>query len=336
MRVAAAIVAHNSARHLGGCLEACLRYSAELTAGIVVVDNASADHTLEVARAFPGVQCIANTQNLGFAAAANQAFTLLNHAEAVLLMNPDTVLLSSPALLAEELRSDWRLGATSGLLVDGNGQPQHGFAVRRYPTAAALACETLGLNRLWKSNPVNRHYRALDLDPTCEASGLQPAGACVLVRRRAWLEVGGFDERFHPIWFEDVDFFQRLNLAGWQTRYLPRFRAQHAGAHSIASLRWARRQLYWYSSLLRYADLHYPMPSRALVCSAVCVGVLPRMVTGMFHERSTQPVHFCAKVIGLALTYLWKGGHMAAWTELASQAAPEECETIGHVTGAEL
>jgi GT2 family glycosyltransferase len=329
MRLAAAIIAHNSARHLGACLESCQRFGQDFEAGILVVDNASTDHSLEVARSFPCIHLLANSENRGFAGAVNQAFDSLPDADAVLILNPDIVIQTPPTRLADELAADLRLGAVSGLLLDDAGQPQNGFAVRRYPTPAVLIFETLGLNRMWSSNPVNRRYRALDLDPLAAADGLQPAGACVLVRRRAWRQLGGFDERFHPVWFEDVDFFRRLEDSGWLTRYLPEFRARHSGAHSVAGLSWARRQLYWYSSLLRYADLHFPTPSRAFVCVAVCVGVLPRMVTGMFHLRSTQPVRLFGNIIRLALTYLGTGRHSAAWTGRELQVVPEECEPTG-------
>jgi GT2 family glycosyltransferase len=308
MKIGAVIVTFNSAGHIAACLAACANYASQLEAGIVVVDNASSDATTQLAAAFPGVTLIANSHNAGFAAAANQGFEALPAADAILLLNPDARILSSPSLLAQPLIDDPSTAAAGGMLLAVSGQSQRGFQFRRFPTPTALAFEVLGLNRLFPWNPINRRYRALDLDPSQPAENIQPAGACVLIRRKAWLRVGGFDQRFFPIWFEDVDFLKRLAAAAWHIRYIPAFRAAHEGAHSIGQLRRSSRHLYWYSSLLRYASLHFGPLGRGLVCWAVVVGVLPRTVTGMLLERSIQPLRVYGRLVRLSITYL-SGGH---------------------------
>ncbi len=329
MKLAAVIVTYNSSGCIGGCLEACLRFQHEFAAGIVVVDNASPDGTSDIAGRYAGVRVVANNSNRGFAGAANQGFSLVEGADAVLLLNPDAVLLSPPSLLASELESDARLAAVGGQLLDESGVPQGGFQVRRFPTAAALAFEVLGVNRLLPGNPVNRRYRALDLDPGRNAENIQPAGACLLIRRTAWHAAGGFDEGFYPLWFEEVDLLQRLRGEGWTTRYICAFSARHAGAHSVRSLSWASRQLYWYSSLLRYASLYFQDRKRILICGAVILGILPRMVTGMFLQRSIRPFGVGLKVIGLAITYLWTGSALSIRSEMATMSSPVECEPAG-------
>jgi len=50
----------------------------------------------------------------------------------------------------------------------------------------------------------------------------QPAGAFFMFRRSAWQQLGGFDERFWPVWFEDVDFCARLTAAGYSVALIPR------------------------------------------------------------------------------------------------------------------
>ncbi|MBI5083505.1 MAG: glycosyltransferase [Acidobacteria bacterium] len=322
MRLGAVIIGFNSAAQIGACLDSCLRYSSEFPAGIVVIDNASTDETAPLARR-EGVNVVVNCANRGFAAAVNQGFHLLADAEAVLVLNPDVVLLSSPAVLAREL-ADPRTGAVAGMLLGSDGRPQAGFQARRFPTAAALAFESLGLNRLWAGNPVNRHYRCLDLNPRLPAAVEQPPAACLLIRRAAWLQVGGFDEGYFPVWFEDVDFLERLAAAGWIARYTPIFQARHAGGHSVSSVGWGTRQLYWYGSLLRYISRRFRAPARWLVGGCVVVGLVPRTVTGMFLQRSIQPLLVCDKVMRLAGVYLWNGRAAARLQERRRQAV-EEC-----------
>lgn len=329
MTTGAVIITYNSAGHIGPCLDSCLAFAHALPAGIVVVDNNSSDSTLNEVRARSGVHLIANPHNAGFAAAANQGFSFFAHAEAVLLLNPDTELVSSPAILSDLLAGTPRAAAVSGRLLSHSGLPQTGFQFRRFPTPAALIFETLGLNRLFPSNPVNRHYRALDLDPLSPAENIQPAGACVLIRRSAWLDVHGFDEGFHPLWFEDVDLFRRLSDSGWRILYSPAFEARHFGAHSISSLMTASRQLYWYNSLLRYASLHFGTLGRVLNCGAVLIGVLPRAVTGMLLERTGQSLSVYGRLVRLAFTYLWGGAAFSSSPGKASRASHSVCEPAG-------
>ena len=133
--------------------------------------------------------------------------------------------------------------------------------VRRFPTPAALILEALLLNRVWPNNPVNRRYRALDLKIDAPAPVEQPAGAFLMVRRAVWEELGGFDEGFYPLWFEDVDFCRRAANRGYLLYYVPAAVAKHTGAHSIPQLTVEMRRFYWYGSLLRFTCQALPSVS---------------------------------------------------------------------------
>jgi GT2 family glycosyltransferase len=277
---AVVIVAFNSVGVIGGCIESCRRFAG---GPVLVVDNASHDDTAQVARTL-GACVIVNQTNRGFAAAVNQAVQQLDTGS-ILLLNPDTQLLTSVENLCAELRKPG-VGAATGALVDAKtGAPQAGFAVRRLPVASTLVCETLGLNRLFPRNPVNRRYRCVDWDPAVPGAVDQPAGAFVMFRRDVWLMLGGMDERFYPIWFEDVDFCKRMKDAGFEIRYRPDVRAAHEGGHSAGRLASAIRFQYWYVSLLRYAEKHFA-PARFRIVSAA---VLARCVSKLVALRVRRP-----------------------------------------------
>lgn len=84
----------------------------------------------------------------------------------------------------------------------------------------------------------------------------QPSGACLLVRREMWDEIGPLDERFF-MYFEEVDFCYRAKKAGWRIRFTPAAQVVHYGGEStrqnldvrIVNLR---------VSLLRFFRKHYP------------------------------------------------------------------------------
>ncbi len=297
-RVAIVIVAYNSAAEIGRCLDALRDLT---TVEVLVVDNASADATrAEVAS--HGVRLIANSTNAGFAAAVNQAVRSTT-ASLILLLNPDARLVSGLDEMATLLETPGT-GAVGGMLIGDDGTPQTGFMARNLPGPAALTLEVLGINRIWPRNPVNWHYRCLAMSPMTTAQVDQPAGAFLMFSRDAWQTVGGFDERFWPLWFEDVDFCARLKSAGFRTYYHPKGIARHAGAHSIRSLALENRERYWYGSLLEYAEKHYSSSAFRVACGAVVIGAVLRVVTA-FPRAGLKAFAVYGGVIGLALNRLW-------------------------------
>jgi GT2 family glycosyltransferase len=298
-RIGVVVVTHNSEREIGGCLDS-------LPAGIetVVVDNASSDGTCAEVLRRPAVRLFANPWNRGFAAAANQGIGALD-CECVLLMNPDVELAGGLDALAAACGEG--VAAAGARLVDSDGRPQTGFMVRRLPTPLALAFEVMGVNRLWRGNSVNRRYRCLDLDPEMEAAVEQPAGALLMIRREAWRRLGGFDESFYPVWFEDVDFSKRAASAGYTMRYVPSVVARHAGAHSVGRLAWAARERHWYGNLLRYAAKHFDRGGLLAVCAALILGSLFRMAFCMVRQRSLKPILSYAGVVRLAGASVFSG-----------------------------
>ena len=300
------IVTYNSELEIGACLDALESSGAD----VVVVDNSSTDGTVAVVRA-RGAKLIANAGNRGFAAAVNQGFAVLN-CEFVLVLNPDSILQSGLEALHEACALPGA-GAAGGQLLGADGNPQTGFMVRRFPTVAAFALESLLLNRIWPANPVNRKYRALDLDYTSRLEVEQPAGAFLMVRRAVWEELGGFDEGFFPLWFEDVDFCRRVTERGYRVYYEPRAVAKHTGAHSISHLTVEMRQFYWYRSVLRYCAKHFRPWALRLVCLAIVTGSFLRLPVELASRRSLKPLAVCGRVVRLAgrcLVLGWREGEV--------------------------
>ncbi len=273
--VSTVVVSYNSADVIGACLE-----SIEGAGEIIVVDNASQDHTCEAVRhACPAARLIANTTNRGFAAAVNQGVRASCN-DLILLLNPDTRLTARLGernpMIAAAVQSD--CGVVGGRLESADGGVQQGFAVRGFPTPWTLAFEVLLLNRLWPGNPVNRRYRLAGFDWDRAQACDQPAGAFVMFRREVFEKVGGFDERFFPLWFEDVDFCLRVRRAGFRNYYEPAAKAAHIGAHSLHAVSLRERHKSWYGNLLRFAEKHYSPRAATRLRKAAAGGLFLRGV----------------------------------------------------------
>lgn len=273
--IAIIIVTWNSSAEIAACVAAARTIPG---AEIVVVDNASVDATASVAAA-AGASVIANPANAGFAAAVNQGVRA-TAAPLILLLNPDACYQTGINYLVQTL-NDPDVAAAGGMTLDANGQPQTGFMARNLPAPRTLVFEVLGLNRLFSANSINRRYRCLDLDLHTASVVEQPAAAFFMFRRTAWQHLGGLDESFWPIWFEDVDFCARLKAAGWKVVFQPLSVAKHTGGHSIHGLPMEVREKYWYGSLLRYAAKQYPLAGFTGVCWAVAAGSIVRAVRGL-------------------------------------------------------
>lgn len=293
------IVTHNSAAHIGACLDAVHRVRGPQDI-VLVIDNASADSVASTVQA--PARFIQNKTNVGFAGAVNQGFRALkDDVDTVLLLNPDVILQefqSDPPLSSdlpgspegptplEQLSAACRQsGLACGRLTDAFGKTQIGFSFRRFPTPLTLLFETFGLNRIWKSNPVNRAYRCLDVDHQSPALVEQPAGAMLMIRTDVWALLKGFDEEFYPVWFEDVDFCLRASLAGYRAAYVPNFQGVHEGGHSVLQIPILNRKLYWYASLLRYSRKHFGRVGRGVVAAGVAAAGVSRALIALLRLR---------------------------------------------------
>ena len=120
-----------------------------------------------------------------------------------------------------------------------------------------------------------------------------------MVRRAVWQELGGFDEGFHPIWFEDVDFCKRVSDRGYLFYFAPSAVAKHTGGHSIPQMTVEMRRFYWYRSLLRYSAKHFRSAFRG-ICLAVVSGSVLRTIVECVLHRSLKPIAASGNVVRLA------------------------------------
>lgn len=213
-----------------------------------VVDNGSADDSREmVERDFPHVRLIANRENLGFAAANNQALERAGGRH-VLLLNSDTrVLDDALARLVAFLDDHPEAGACGPRLLNADLSLQR--SGRAFPglRAAALALVPLpGALRSVLASPLEKR----DHDQLAEVDDL--TGAALCVRRAALDQVGALDPGFF-FFGEDVDLCWRLAAAGWKRYYLPEARIVHvlAGSHARRSDRTRHLTQRAYVRLLR-------------------------------------------------------------------------------------
>lgn len=214
-RISLILVTHNSAADLPRCLRALPEAAEGLPFETIVVDTASTDDTVAVARATAVPLTVVEMENRGFAAAANRGASYATGAF-LFFVNPDTVLppRSLPRLATLCLRDD--VAAVSGLLVNARGNIE--------PVGEPFPS-------LWWY--IRRRVRPPTLPPVAHGPWSVPflSGAALLVRRERFQQVRGFREAYF-LYYEDIDLCRRLRAVGGVLLVDPDVRIFHTGGHS--------------------------------------------------------------------------------------------------------
>ena len=241
--VACVVVTYDALPWIERCLES--------VAGIetVVVDNGSSDGTVDLVRErFPGVRLI-EAENRGLCAGWNRGIGSTS-AEHVLVLNADAWLVDDAlTALVDAARRHPRAAVVGPRLSNLDGTLQR--SVRGFPTAWRLTTEYLYLRKLApRSHALNAFYGA-GFDHASEREVEWVMGACMLIRRAAFDDVGPFDERYF-LFSEEVDWMRRATDGGWSIVFTPKARCVHVGgaAHGGRLFRENVR------GNLRYLSLH--------------------------------------------------------------------------------
>jgi GT2 family glycosyltransferase len=185
---------------------------------VMVLDNATSDGSVAaIQSAFPTVQILELTENLGYAGNNNVGIkaALEQGADWVLVLNEDTIV--DPACLAELVgvgESDSRIGIV-GPMVYHHGEP----------TIIQSAGGRLG--RHWESQHIAQNET--DTQQFSAPHAIDWISGCAILVRRAVIEqVGMLDERFFYYW-EETEWCLRARRGGWQILHVPQAKLWHKG-----------------------------------------------------------------------------------------------------------
>jgi GT2 family glycosyltransferase len=236
--VCVTVVTFNSERYIRRCLETVLQQE-DVALEVVVLDNASTDHTRKILKEFKGrIRLIASDRNLGFAEGQNRAIRATT-ADWVLTLNPD-VLLEAGFIrhLVDAGESDPQTGAVCGKLLSIGP----GFEPLPEPRI-----DSTGIF----FTPAMRHFDRgwHEADGGASAGSMEyvfgASAAAALFRRRMIEDVAIGGSFFDPDFFvyrEDADVAWRAQLLGWRCIYTPAAVGHHvrtvtpANRHSVPAV----------------------------------------------------------------------------------------------------
>jgi N-acetylglucosaminyl-diphospho-decaprenol L-rhamnosyltransferase len=236
---------------------------------VVLADNGSVDGAPEAAVG-PGVTLLRTGANLGYGRAAN-AGAEGSDAEWLVIANPDVVWAPGSLDVLLEAAVRWPEAAALGPAIRTP-------AGQLYPSARAFPSLGRGIGHAvfgwwWPANPWTKSYRAEVGKPVEGPTGWL-SGSCMLVRRSAFEQAGGFDPSYF-MYCEDMDLCRRFAEAGWSNVYVPSAVVTHSGGHATSRVAQAMVAEH-HRALYRYLARQYAGPRYALLRPLLAAGLFLR------------------------------------------------------------
>ena len=238
---------------------------------VFIVDNASTDGSIEmVKKLFPKTRLIENKQNLGFAAANNQAIKQ-SKGSYVLLLNSDVQVSPDTFDTMLQFMDNNPTVAISGCRVERSDGSLDKACRRSFPTPWVSFTRFSGLQFLAPKSRVFARYNLTYLpeDETYEVDSVM--GAFFMIRREVVNQVGLLDEDYF-MYGEDIDWCYRVKAAGYKVMYVPITKVIHYKGSS--SKKSSKRSLYEFHRAMQiFYDKHYRKKYSALARLIVIGGI---------------------------------------------------------------
>ncbi|MEI6311695.1 MAG: glycosyltransferase [Bacteroidota bacterium] len=309
MKLSIVIVNYNVKYFLEQCLLSVKEAIKQIDAEVYVVDNSSRDESVAmVLQKFPWVKCIANTQNIGFSKANNQAMREAQ-GQYILLLNPDTVVAEdSFEKCIAYMDSHNNVGGLGIKMVDGTGQflPE---SKRALPTPWVSFCKIIGLSSLFPNSETFARYHLGFLDKQLNHEIDVLSGAYMFMRKEALEKCGLLDEDFF-MYGEDIDLSYRIIKAGYNNHYFAESTIIHYKGESTkkGSINYVKT---FYEAMMLFAKKHYSSGQASLYISIINIAIVVKAIQSMSIQllrNSWLPIFdFCFSFLGMYLIKeLWE------------------------------
>jgi GT2 family glycosyltransferase len=277
------IVNYNTVAKLRDCLQSIRDTCGGLSLETIVVDNGSKDGSVDmVTREFPEVRLVATGENLGFGRAHNRAMAL-GTGRHFIVLNPDTVIEPRTfARLVAFMDATPEAGACGPTVKDATGALAH--SGHKDFSLVSVAANAFNLRAVLPGDAFLRRHFGTWLgrvhsayhphDTLREVDWID--GACLVVRRETYDQVGGFDERIF-LNCEDWDWCYRIRQAGWRIFHVPDVALLHL-MHQSKEQVYVPSFVAHYRSVMYLFRKHYGYPSYLAVKAILFVAFLWRLL----------------------------------------------------------
>lgn len=254
MSVTCIIVNWNSKDCVSECLKSIEDTAADIINQCILIDSGSFDGVEIIIReCFPWVTFIQAEKNLGFGAANNVASAYAT-GEQLLFLNPDTKLRCGCVDALSQAISDLpRAGIVGPKILNADGTIQ-ASCVQADPTPWGLALDSDLLRKLFPRWSFWGNFEAFSREEPTSVDAV--SGACMLVKRRLFEELGGFRGDYF-MYSEDLDLCYRARKSGYKVYHVPGAEVVHYGGSSASLQPGAWSAVMLRKALETYMRLNY-------------------------------------------------------------------------------
>ena len=319
------IVNYNVQYFLDQCLHSVKKAIKNIPAEVLIVDNCSVDGSVEMlADKYPEFTVFANTENIGFSRANNQAIHVAK-GRYVLLLNPDTVVAEDTFEKVLGFMDEHPDAGGLGIrMIDGRGNflPE---SKRGLPRPMVAFYKIFGLSTLFpRSARFSRyHLGNLPKEENHEIDVL--SGAFMLIRKETLDKVGLLDETFF-MYGEDIDLSYRIQLGGYKNYYFADSSIIHYKGESTkkSSVNYV---FVFYNAMIIFARKHFSGKQARLFSSLINMAIYFRAFLAIFirfFKRIFMPLIDFVYLIGglFALTTYWQRAAIDFPEELIRYSIP--------------
>lgn len=210
--VSIVIPIHNQLELTLGCLESLVRHAGKTTFEVIIIDDTSAAHVPRALGLVGGLRLFSNETNQGFVLNCNRGAAEARGRYVLFLNNDIEVSSGWLESMIEVFALRPNAGAVGAKLIYPDGRLQEAGGI--------IGHDGTGWNYGRSDDPDRPEYNYLRQVDYC-------SGACLLVPRQLFLDLGGFDERYKPAYYEDADLAFAIRAAGKEVYYQPAARIVH-------------------------------------------------------------------------------------------------------------
>jgi GT2 family glycosyltransferase len=219
--VSAIVLNYRTPKNVVACVQALKKQTIADRVHILIIDNHSEDDSIGFIRnrlsSMNNVEILEAPRNLGYGQ-GNELGMKRATGDYILIVNPDNELHpESLALMVKEMDAHPDIGILAPKLIHEDNTVRD--SARAFPTFSDVLIKRTILSSLFPAR-MDR-YLQRSFDPDTERDVDWVVGACILMRRDLFEQIGGFDPRFF-LFFEDTDLCRRCGNAGLRVRYFPK------------------------------------------------------------------------------------------------------------------
>jgi len=297
------IVTYNSKNTISQCLDSIIKETIDKE--IIVIDNSSIDDSVHLIeqklKGIPKSNLLINKKNIGFAAAVNQGAKIAR-GDYLLILNPDTILKEGALIEMKMLLDKYKqVGIVGPLLEDENGNISFSTGVKwgmiylifRHVLPARMS-NYISMKKTLKLAEKNH--------PSLVSWVL---GACFMIKKKLWNELGGLDERFFLSADDTADLCDRAFALGIRTFFNPNARVVHIGGVSYKDKLSTFAQINVFKGHLLYINKKNKFYSTILRIIFIFISFIKAIVSSIF-GLSNKKYKKLAKVHFISLLWLLK------------------------------